>query len=69
MKIEIDYNCQTKVYIAKIYDGPEGLDDAIFNCTSLGECFEKLMEFRLMNALTYSENVKESIGDYLGEHQ
>jgi hypothetical protein len=66
MKIEIDYNSQTKIYTAKIYDGPDGLDDAIFNCTSLGECFEKLLEFRLMNALTYSEDVKESIRAYFG---
>lgn len=66
MKIEINSNSDNSKWTVKVYDGPDGIDDAIFNCDTLGECFEKIVEFRIMNSLTYAEDVKESIKDYFG---
>jgi hypothetical protein len=53
MKIEIVTDWD--IYIAKIYDGPDGIDGAEFHCGSLGECFEELTKFRMMNSLCYTE--------------
>lgn len=66
MKIEIYDNQQDKTYTAKIWDGPDGIDDATFVCDSLGKCFEELIRFRIMNGLTYvdDENPKEGIRLY-----
>lgn len=66
MKIEIYDNQQDKTYTAKIWDGPDGIDDATFVCDSLGKCFEELIRFRIMNGLTYvdDENPKEAIRSY-----
>lgn len=54
MKIEIVTD--RDIYIAKIYDGPDGIDEAEFHCSSLGECFEELTKFRMMNSLCYTED-------------
>ena len=54
MKIEIVTD--RGIYIAKIYDGPDGIDEAEFHCGSLGECFEELTKFRTMNSLCYTED-------------
>lgn len=66
MKIEITDNPQDLTYTAKIYDGPDGCDYADFVCGSLGECFENIVKFRIMNGLTYTddENPKEAIRSY-----
>ena len=66
MKIEIYDNQQDNTYTAKIWDGPDGIDDATFVCDSLGKCFEELIRFRIMNGLTYvdDENPKEAIRSY-----
>lgn len=66
MKIEIYDNQQDKTYTAKIWDGPDGIDDATFVCDSLGKCFEELIRFRIINGLTYvdDENPKEAIRSY-----
>ena len=53
MKIEIVTD--RDIYIAKIYDGPDGIDGAEFHCGSLGECFEELTKFRMTNSLCYTE--------------
>ena len=55
MKIEIYDNQQDNTYTAKIWDGPDGIDDATFVCDSLGKCFEELIRFRIMNGLTYDD--------------
>jgi len=60
MKIEIYDNPQDNTYTAKIWDG---IDHADFVCGSLGECFEELIKFRLMNGLTYVDD-KEAIRSY-----
>jgi hypothetical protein len=54
MKIEIVTD--RDIYIAKIYDGPDGIDGAEFHCSSLGECFEEITKFRMMNSLCYTED-------------
>lgn len=62
MNIEITDNPQDGTYTAKIWDGPDSIDYADFVCGSLGECFEKIVQFRIMNGLSYiDENPKEAI--------
>ncbi len=56
MKIEIDYISQDEQYLVKIFDGPDGIDEADFLCSSIGECFEQIIQFRILNALRYTEN-------------
>ena len=56
MKIEINYNQQEHNYSYEVYDGPDGIDHAKGTELTLGGCFEKIVEFRLMNALTYTED-------------
>ena len=54
MKIEITYTPQ-KGYTATIWDGPDGIDEDSFVCRSLGECFEQIVMWRTLNALSYRE--------------
>jgi hypothetical protein len=37
----------------KIYDGPDGIDEEDFLCSSLGECFEEVVLWRTLNAQRY----------------
>jgi hypothetical protein len=53
MKIEINDIPQDGQYYAKIFDGPDGIDEADFLCSSLGECFEQIIIFRTLNAQKY----------------
>ena len=53
MKIEINDIPQDDQYYAKIFDGPDGINEADFLCSSLGECFEKIVIFRTLNAQKY----------------
>ena len=64
MKIEIDYNPQDKNYHYKVWTGPDGIDFAEGTELTLGSCFEKIVEFRLMNGLTYGEDLKSTITAY-----
>ena len=65
MKIVIDHIASDNTYIAKIWDGPDGIDKAEFHCKSLSECFEELTKFRMMNSLSYVEdNPTEAIRSY-----
>jgi hypothetical protein len=66
MKIEIYDNPQDGTYTTKIWDGPDGIDYADFVCGSLGECMEEIIQFRIMNGLTYvdDDNPKEAIRSY-----
>ncbi len=58
MKIEINYILQDDQYYAKICDGPDGIDEADFLCSSLGECFEQIIIWRTLNSLSYREATK-----------
>ena len=53
MKIEIDHIPQDDQYFIKIYGGPDGIDEADFLCSSLGECFEQIVMWRTLNAQHY----------------
>lgn len=66
MTIEIIDNPQDNTYTAKIWDGPDGIDYADFVCGSLGECMEQIIQFRIINGLSYAddENPKEAIRSY-----
>jgi hypothetical protein len=65
MKIKITDNPQDNTYTAKIWDGPDMIDHADFVCGSLGECLEQIIQFRIMNSLSYvDENPKEAIRSY-----
>lgn len=44
----------TGPYQWKLYDGPDGVDWFDGECESLGECFEKIVSSRTVNALSYS---------------
>jgi hypothetical protein len=65
MKILITDNPQDDTYTTKIWDGPDGINYADFVCGSLGECLEQIIQFRIMNSLSYvDENPKEAIRSY-----
>jgi hypothetical protein len=65
MKIKITDNPQDNTYTAKIWDGPDMIDHADFVCGSLGECLEQIIQFRIMNSLSYvDENPNEAIRSY-----
>jgi hypothetical protein len=53
MKIEINSIPQDEQYYVKIFDGPDGIDEADFLCSSLGECFEQIVMWRTINAQKY----------------
>ena len=53
MKIEITDNLQDNTYTAKIWDGPDGIDYADFLCGSLGECFEEIIKWQVLNGMRY----------------
>jgi hypothetical protein len=53
MKIEINSIPQDEQYYVKICDGPDGIDEADFLCSSLGECFEQIVMWRTLNAQQY----------------
>ena len=54
MKIEINYSPEKQNYIWSIYDGPDGIDYAEGCELDLGQCFEQIIKFRLMNSLSYA---------------
>lgn len=65
MKIEITYSNVDEFYHWQVYDGPEGIDFASGTELDLAQCFEQIVKFRLLNALTYSEDVAKDIGESL----
>ena len=54
MKIEINYIPQDDQYYAKIFDGPDLIDEANFLCSSLGEVFEEIVKWRTLISVSYS---------------
>ena len=61
MKIEINDLPTDGQYYAKIFDGPDGIDEADFLCSSLGECFEQIIIFRTLNSQKYYGGTEEKI--------
>lgn len=53
MKVEITHNVTDDNYLAKVWDGPDGIDYADFLCSSLGECFEQIIKWQTLNSLSY----------------
>lgn len=53
MKVEINYIPQDDQYYAKIFDGPDRLEEEDFLCSSLGEVFEEIVKWRTLIALSY----------------
>ena len=64
MRIEITYKPQDHQYYAKIWDGPDGIDEEDFLCSSLGECFEQIVMWRTLNAQSYREAFDKEDFDY-----
>lgn len=56
MKIEITQNVTDNTYLAEVWDGPDGIDHANFLCSSLGECFEQIIKWQMINAFCYGED-------------
>lgn len=57
MKIIIDENTSNNTYIANVYDGPDGIDHEEFICKTLGEAFEEILRFQILNGLSYKEGL------------
>ena len=53
MKIEIDYQPSTEHYIWKLYTGPDGIDFYEGVAISLGECFEEIIKWEVLNGMRY----------------
>jgi hypothetical protein len=59
MKIEIEQDCSgTGDYRWEIHTGPERIDSYTGYCYTLGECFEKIIIFRTLNAQHYTEETE-----------
>lgn len=56
MLVEIAYSPSVQRYTWKLYDGPDGIDFYHGCEPSLGECFEKVVKYRVLNSLHYSED-------------
>jgi hypothetical protein len=66
MRVEITYD--NEVYHWKLYDGPDGIDFFSGIELDFGQCFQRIIEKRIINSLTYAntdESLKETIGMYL----
>jgi hypothetical protein len=68
MKIQIDYSPVNNNYVWKIWDGPEHIDYAEGSESSLGSCFEKIIEFRFMNGLSYSDPDPSTAADLISNY-
>ena len=55
MKIEILQDPLTGCYNWVFYDGPDGIDEFSGFENTLGEVFEKIITYRVKNALSYVE--------------
>lgn len=65
MKIEITYSGAENIYHWQIFDGPDCIDFASGTELDLSQCFEQIVKFRLLNALTYSDDVAKDINESL----
>ena len=53
MKIEIDYQPSTEHYIWKLYTGADGIDFYEGVAISIGECFEEVIKWEVLNGMRY----------------
>ena len=53
MVVEIVYSPSVRRYTWKLYDGPDGIDFYHGDESSLGECFEQVVKYRIMNSMHY----------------
>jgi hypothetical protein len=58
MKIEITKDPQKEEYHWKLWDGPDGIDERSGTESSLGNCFEAIVENRIIIALSYLDSEK-----------
>lgn len=55
MKLEVVYNPGDSNYSWKLYTGPADLSDEYDgHCSSLGEVFENVIKYEILNGMTYS---------------
>ena len=59
MNIKIEYRSETDSYEWVMYDGPDGIDDYCGQANSLGEAFERIIYYRTINALNYTETTHD----------
>ena len=65
MKIEIIF--EEQLYKWSLWDGPDGIDYFRGTELDLGQCFEQIVKYRTLNALTYMDDPQKSISNVLGE--
>ena len=53
MKIEITDNLQDGNYSWKLYTGPDGINEYDGLASSLGECFEEVIKWEVLNGMRY----------------
>ena len=53
MKVEIHYQPSTHNYNWKLYTGPDGIDEYDGVASSLGECFEQIIKYEVINSEDY----------------
>ena len=53
MKIEILYHPGDGNYSWKLYTGPDGINEYDGLASSLGECFEEVIKWEVLNGMRY----------------
>jgi hypothetical protein len=56
MKIEIDYPPGSQHYCWKFWDGPDGIDFYEGIELDLGQCFEQIIKYQVINGLNYLDD-------------
>jgi hypothetical protein len=67
MKAEITYNPQTQTYLWELWDGPDGIDYVNGTELDLSQCFERILEFRVMNSLAYLDDPRDGVRDFFSK--
>lgn len=56
MKIEICHLIESGHYSWKFWDGPDGIDFYEGTELTLGQCFERIIRYQLLNGLRYQDD-------------
>jgi len=56
MKIEINYDVSSEHYVWALWDGPDGIDFYEGIELDVGQCFEQIIKYRVLNSLNYSDS-------------
>lgn len=56
MKLVVNIRPHTQTYVWALWDGPDGIDFYEGEASSLGECFEQVVESRVLNSLSYKND-------------